>query len=472
MKRHILTALAASLLCVAALAQSAKVDVSKYANDYARPLKEVLADVAKMFDVKINAGSVPDSLLVEQADFKIRPWDVEQTLEALLWPVGLNAEWNWNNGNPAYSVSAYRHSRRNPWEGEKMLEYLSSKYDDKASWESRKEILRADMYKAVGLDKYPEHFSGNVLVSKKRKMTGYQVQDFALEILPGMYSFGAIYWPAKTPKGGTPLVVNPHGHSDQGHASSVVQIRAAMQARMGCIAITFSMFCNGPSPQFPTAYHKTGIAQPYNVLCAERILDWALSFKEVDPARVAVTGCSGGASQTMFVTALDDRVTLAIPVVMMSSYFLGGCACESGTRIHLSGGGTSNVEIATMAAPRPMLIISDGGDWTAMNPEIEIPFVKRTYGFYGASDSIEHVHLPMEGHNYNETKRQAAYGFLSRKFGLKTDGLLKEDGSFDESPVTVEKLADMSIWNSCAKPEGFITDFDDAIAAFKWEKNN
>lgn len=448
-----------------------QIDVLMHANDFSRPLKEVLSDVSEQFGVKINAGSVPDSLMVPFADFRIRPWDIEQTLEALLWPFGYNAEWNNGNGSPYYSVAAYRHSRRNPWEGQKLLEYLGSKYDDQASWEERKAVLRADMRHYSGLDNVAEHFDGKVFLSKKRNYGEYSVQNLALEIRPGLYCYGAIYWPKKTPKGACPLVINPHGHNNAGHGADVVQLRSAMQARMGCIAISYSMFCNGPSPQFPTAYHKTGLAQPYNLLCAERLLDYALKFKEVDPTRVGITGCSGGGSQTMFVTAMDDRITLAVPVVMMSSYFAGGCECESGTRIPLSGGGTSNVEIASMCAPRPMLLVSDGGDWTALNTEIEVPFVKRIYGFFGKEDMLEHVHFPMGQHNYDKDKRDAMYKFVSSRWGLDTSKVLDADGRFDESACKVESADELNIWKSSEKPADIITDIDDAAKVMNWVRN-
>ena len=476
--KRIITCLLSSLLAllfagVAAAQEPAQPDPSKYVNTYSRPLREVLADVAEQFGVRINAGGVPEDLMVDFADFRIRPWDIEQTLEALLWPVGYNAEWNYGNGNPYYSVNRYRHSRRNPFEGRALLDYLSAKYDGKDAWEARKAILKADIRHNIGLDKVPEHFDGKIFLSKKRNHGKYAVQDLALEILPGLYAFGAIYWPAKTSRGAHPLVINPHGHSDAGHASDVVQHRCAMQASMGCIAVSFSMFCNGPSPQFDIAYHHTGLAQPYNILCAERLLDYALQFKEVDPTRVGITGCSGGGSQSMFVTAIDDRITLSIPVVMMSSYFAGGCECESGTLLPLSGGGTSNPEIAAMCAPRPMLLVSDGGDWTAMNPEIEVPYVQRIYGFYGAGDRLESVHFPLGQHNYDFDKRQAAYSFLAREWGLNTTGLVGPDGRFDESGNVIESLAEMNIWTAkgISKPADFITDIDGAVAVMNWVKD-
>ena len=82
MKKLLLATLFAALLLAgtAAAQQPAQPDLSKYVNTYARPLRDVLADVAEQFGVRINARSVPEDLMVDFADFRIRPWDLEQTL--------------------------------------------------------------------------------------------------------------------------------------------------------------------------------------------------------------------------------------------------------------------------------------------------------------------------------------------------------------------------------------------------------
>src|SRR5688572_31574851 len=54
----------------------------------------------------------------------------------------------------------------------------------------------------------------------------------------------------------------------------------------------------------------------------------------------------------------DPRIAVSVPVVMVSSYFFGGCPCESGQPVHRSPNHfASNVMIASLAAPRPMLEI-------------------------------------------------------------------------------------------------------------------
>jgi hypothetical protein len=177
-----------------------------------------------------------------------------------------------------------------------------------------------------------------------------------------------------------------------------------------------------------------------------RILDYLLSLKEADKNRVAITGGSGGGSQTMMTTAIDDRITLSVPVVMLSSYHSGGCPCESGMGAHLCGGGTNNAEIAAMAAPRPQLVISDGKDWTQNVPQNEFPFVQRVYGFYGKQELVKNVHLPDEGHDYGPSKRLALYEFLAQHLGLNINAVKDQNGKIDESKVTVEKETTMYVF--------------------------
>src|SRR5207249_7315151 len=63
---------------------------------------------------------------------------------------------------------------------------------------------------------------------------------------------------------------------------------------------------------------SSGLAPFY--LCMKRGLDILLSLPNADPQRVAVSGLSGGGWQTIFISALDTRVTLCNPVAGYSSF--------------------------------------------------------------------------------------------------------------------------------------------------------
>jgi len=115
----------------------------------------------------------------------------------------------------------------------------------------------------------------------------------------------------------------------------------------------------------------------------------------------------------------DSRVVVSVPVVMVSAHFFGGCACESGRPIHRTADCfANNTEIAALMAPRPMLIISDGKDWTTYVPDVEYPFLQKVYAFYERTANVANAHLATEGHDYGPSKRAAMYRFVAEHLKL------------------------------------------------------
>ncbi|MDR2813715.1 MAG: acetylxylan esterase [Prevotellaceae bacterium] len=411
---------------------------------YKRPLKDVLRDVQRQFGVRLKfAPDMVDGRTLAYADWRIRPYSVEQTLANVLAPFDMKAVKEAEN---TYKIKYYEYPRRTLEEGKEFLSYLLTLYSDSASWEARRDSLRACMFSALGLSPMPESPGAAPILTKPRKLYGYTVENFALEVLPGVYVCGSIYKPLKS-AGLSPVILNPNGHFGDGRYRADQQLRCAMQARMGAIAASYDLFAWGESLlQFQESDHRRSIAHTIQTLNAIRILDYLCTLKNADPSRVAITGGSGGGSQTMLISAIDNRVKVSIPVVMLSSYFMGGCPCESGMPVHLCGGGTSNVEMAAMFAPRPQLALSDGKDWTSVTPEVELPFLQKIYGFYGKPEQVKNVHFADEGHDYGLLKRKAAYLFLSEHLGLSLNAVTDKNGNIDESKCTVESRADMLVF--------------------------
>jgi hypothetical protein len=238
---------------------------------------------------------------------------------------------------------------------------------------------------------------------------------------------------------------------------------------MGAMAYSYDLFAWGESLlQFKDEDHRRSLAQTIQALGAIRILDYVLSLKETDPERVGISGGSGGGSHTVLMTAMDDRIKLSAPVVSVSSYFYGGCPCESGMPIHQCGNGTDNVELAAMAAPRPQLLISDGQDWTANMPEHDFPYLQKMYGYYGATDKVENVHLPNEGHDFGPSKRAALYTFIAKNFHLDINKIKDTKGGFDDGKVTIEKEPAMYVFGDKGEklPANAIKGFDQLEKVF------
>jgi hypothetical protein len=112
--------------------------------------------------------------------------------------------------------------------------------------------------------------------------------------------------------------------------------------------------------------------------------------------------------------------------------------------------------------PHPQLLISDGSDWTANMPEHDFPYLKKMYGYYGAADMVENVHLPNDKHDFGPTKRFPLYTFLAKNFHLDIKNIQGKDGQFDESHVTIEKEPMMYVFGDKGEklPKDAIHGFD------------
>ena len=437
---------------------------------YNQPILHTINKIERIFNVNIEdeRGLLKDKNL-DYADWRIRYGHPEISLTNILAPFDLTF---FKESDSVYIIRKFEYPRRSVNVGEERLQYLKTLYNDKESWEKRRDSLKSCMYAALWLDKAPEAPGTKPILTKKRIYDGYSVENIALEILPGVYATGSVYKPYPL-KGKHPVIICPNGHFGQGRYRESQQVRCATLARMGAIVAGFDLFGWGESQlQFPYENHHNSIAATIQVLDGMRLLDYLLTLRHADPERVGVTGGSGGGSHTMFLTALDDRVKASAPVVMVSSHFSGGCPCESGQPLHLCGDGTNNAEIAAMAAPGPQLIVSDGKDWTQAVPGLEFPFIQRTYGFYGEKDRVTNAHFPEEGHDYGKSKRMVVYRFMAEYLGLDLKKVQNSKGEIDESVCVTEDENTLKVFgdNGERLPENAIKDIN-ALYKLFGEKN-
>lgn len=404
-------------------------------NQYTKPLKDVLNDVQKKYGVTIKfVDSMVANKKVTYADWKYRP-DVEVTLESILTPLELKVK---KEGDKKYKLSAYEYYRWVPTEGWAELDRIAAQYKTVDEWEKRKAALIPCMKEALQLTHLPALPNSKPIITPKRMYDGYTVENIAIEILPGLWINGSLYKPAKY-KGKIPVILNPDGHWEKQRYRADCQYRCAAFAKMGAMAFSYDLFAWGESLlQFKIEDHRRSLSMTIQALGSIRILDYLLAQKDADTNRVGMTGGSGAGSHTVLMTALDNRIKVSAPVVAISSYFYGGCPCESGMDIHSCGGRTDNVEIAAMAAPRPQLLISDGGDWTDKMPEHDFPYLQKMYGWYGKKDDVQNVHLVNDKHDFGITKRIPLYNFMAKYLNLNIKAIQNDSASIDESKITIE----------------------------------
>jgi hypothetical protein len=287
-------------------------------------------------------------------------------------------------------------------------------------WEKR----RSDLLKLLRFWAGPDlrNPEAAVHVTAEHHYQGFKVQNIALETLPGFYVAGNLYIPDG--EGPFPAVLHPHGHWSTGRFvdDSVASVpgRCINLALRGYVSLSYDMVGYGDTKQLGHRFATDDVeasawgislfgVQIQNGLAC---LDHLVAQPFVDETRIAVTGASGGGSQTIVLAAIDERIAVAIPVNMVSVTCQGWCLCENPPGLRVE---TNNMEIAALIAPRPMLLVSSSGDWTSRTPEVEYPQLRRVYELYGVPERIANAHIDAP-HNYNMESRQATYRWVDRWF--------------------------------------------------------
>ena len=330
------------------------------------------------------------------------------------------------------------------------LKELSLNYSNAKEWKQRAKKIRENIFRGADLNKIPKEdwkFPIKVVHGQKHVMDGYTVENIALEVKPDYFITGNLYQPTNLKKT-NPAILSPHGHwfepNDYGRFRPDVQYRCASLAKMGAIVFTYDMVGSGEDNKNIHLEPETLTKQCYNGI---RILDYISSLDNVDTSKIGITGASGGGTQTFLLAAIDDRIDVSVPVVMVSAHFYGGCVCETGKPLHKHGDfETNTVEIAASIAPKPLMLIADGNDWTKNVPEVEFPYIQNIYKYFDAADQVEYAYFKDDVHDYGINKRTAAYTFLAKHLELDLNQILDKDQKIDENFIKLLDTTQLKVY--------------------------
>jgi dienelactone hydrolase len=336
--------------------------------------------------------------------------------------------------------------------------------ETKTEWEETADQIRTQLRVSNGLVPARSKTELNAVVHGEIHRGDYIVQKVFFESMPGHYVTGNLYRSADV-EGQVPGILCPHGHWSNGRfydageknglqqiaqgaekylsgARYPLQARMVHLARMGCIVFHYDMvgYVDSTIVDHRRAFNdvKSGLwlinsmgLQTWNSM---RALDFLLSQPNVDPDRIGVTGASGGGTQTFMLSALDDRVDVAFPAVMVSTGMQGGCVCENADYLRQ---GINNIAIAALFAPKP-LGMSGADDWTKEIETKGLPELKQVYSMYDSADKVYAEAHPEFKHNYNYVSRAIMYRWMAEHLNLPDDVPLVET---DFWPVSPEELS-------------------------------
>ncbi len=275
---------------------------------------------------------------------------------------------------------------------------------------------------------------------------GYTIRKLRYEALPGLWIPALLYLPEKI-TGKVPVHLAVNGHDAVGKAAPYKQIRCINLAKRGVISLNAEWLGMGQlrSPGF--AHYtmnqldlcgSSGIAPFY--LAMSRGLDLLIALPEVDPQRVAVSGLSGGGWQTIFISALDTRVTLANPVAGYSSFRtrarnFGDLGDSEQTPSDLATV-VDYTHLTAMLAPRGALLTYNAKDQCcfatghALQPLLEA--AQPVFKLFKADAKLRwHSNHVPGTHNFDQENREVFYRMLG-------DTFFPGDTKFDAKELAVE----------------------------------
>ena len=369
--------------------------------------------------------------------------------------------------------------------------------DSLEAWEERAALLKRRVLVANGLYPLPERTPLKAAIHGRVERPGFSVEKVYFESVPGFHVTGLLFRPAGENirlDRKFPAVLSPHGHGgrlqDLGEEGVLKQIdtgsekfadsgrfpkvaRAATLARLGCVTLLYDMIGYADNQQLSRELgHRFAKQRPdfegkesWGLYSAQaemrlqsifglqtwnsvRALDFLQSLPDVDPERIAVTGGSGGGTQTIMICAIDDRPVVAFPNGMVSSSMQGGCTCENASLLRI---GTGNVELTALFAPKPQGMTA-ANDWTKeMLVEGKgFPELQKIYGLYGKPENVICGDLLRFPHNYNYVTRKIMYEWFNQHLGLGHETPIVEE---DFARLTPEEHA---VYNDSdhPRPEG------------------
>lgn len=211
----------------------------------------------------------------------------------------------------------------------------------KEGWEKSRVQIRDEVIKKAGIvidHQLPLEYKETGSI----KMEGFTIRKIAFQVRPGVYATANLYVPDGN--GPFPAVINMHGHWREGRMCDAAQSVAHALVLNGYVCLSIDAFGAGERSTVHGEYEYHGNNLGASIMnIGESLMgiqvsdnmrgvDLLSSLPYVDTQKIGATGASGGGNQTMWLTAIDERIKASMPVVSIGtfeSYVMNdNCICE------------------------------------------------------------------------------------------------------------------------------------------------
>lgn len=304
------------------------------------------------------------------------------------------------------------------------------------SWQEYQEKLRETFTRLTG--SFPEKTPLKPRITKTIDKGTYKVEHIIFESQPYFYVTSSLFLPAGLKRNQrAPAIIYCSGHSADGYRSAVYQHVILNLVKKGFIVFAFDPVGQGERLEYfspekngslvggPTSEHSYPGAQAfiagssqarYMIWDGIRAVDYLLTRKEVDPARIGITGRSGGGTQSAYIAAFDERIYAAAPENYITNFtrLLQSIGPQDAEQNFFNGivSGIDHPDLLIVRAPRPALMITTTRDMFsiqgARETEEEVDMVYKAYGkeqnFRRVEDDAAHAST--------KQNREAMYAFF------------------------------------------------------------
>ena len=335
-----------------------------------------------------------------------------------------------------------------------------------ADWRERQARVRDTLLRIVG--PFPERTTLNPRITGVVQKEGFRIEKLVYESIPNLYVTAALFIPDGI-EGKRPAVIQVSGHGFAAFRSRGNQRMIYNLVRKGFIVLAIDPLGQGERIQYwdrdkkasmmgssPTREHShfgnqmflAGVSPgQYFAWDGIRGVDYLETRDEVDPKRIGIFGCSGGGTQTTYISAFDDRILAAAPGCYITGFrrlmeSIGPQDAEQNFYCGVSSGIT-HADLLEVRAPKPLLIASTTRDFFSIQGALETyDEVRGAYEAFGVAENVRQV-IDDAGHGFHGNADDV-YAFFQQKLDLPGDSSAEEFDGFGAEDLKITETGQLS----------------------------